>query len=490
MGKGGRGKGKQGGNRSGYGNGSSGKGAECEVEPLVSPPGAAQIDGSILEGGGQILRMTSAYSALLTKPIHITKIRGGRSKPGLAAQHLESLRLVRDVSAATMVGDTLRSMEITLAPAPLAPGNFAADPGTAGAITLMVQASLFPLLFAGGTSTCNLRGGTDVSFSPPLDFLRRVFLPTVGRMGAVFSVDVLLRGFMPRGGGHIRVSTPPVSGPLRPVDLSERGEVRSIEATLHATRGLGREEAAAAVEEVRKAASQLGQEVRAAVSHEPAVASAKHWVDIVVETTSGALFHGGSEPKDLPAEGMTDRAGRGVPHLFAAAAGDAVKPLAADLASGAAVGEHLADQLVLPASLAQGRSKILAAELSLHTTTAIHIAKLLVPGVAISVKERPGGLTLVEIDGVGYVSGGDGGGALPSAQPNDVVQLSQGALSAAAASMLADFENDMWQLSEATGAKVAVDKAGDRLLVSGGTLERGSAQAELRKVLHFYFGHS
>ena len=49
------------------------------------------------------------------------------------------------------------------------------------------------------------------------------------------------------------------------------------------------------------------------------------------------------------------------------------------------------DQLILPATLASGTSRLLGAkELTLHARTALHIAEKMVPGVGIKVTEAAG----------------------------------------------------------------------------------------------------
>ena len=56
-----------------------------------------EIDGSIMEGGGQILRISTCLSSLLRKPIHIHSIRAKRSKPGLRNQHSTGIKLIADL---------------------------------------------------------------------------------------------------------------------------------------------------------------------------------------------------------------------------------------------------------------------------------------------------------------------------------------------------------------------------------------------------------
>ena len=100
----------------------------------------------------------------------------------------------------SLTNDYIGSREVNFIPKVLTPGTYSADPATAGAITLMVQASLIPCLLS-SPCHCSLKGGTNVAFSPPFEFCRRVFLPALERMGACVDAVCDRRGFYPRGGG-------------------------------------------------------------------------------------------------------------------------------------------------------------------------------------------------------------------------------------------------------------------------------------------------
>merc|ERR1712137_1333635 len=158
--------------------------------------------------------------------------------------------------------------------------------------------------------------------------------------------------------------------------------------------------------------------------------------------------------------------------------------LMATLRTCAAVDEHLCDQLILPASLAKGRSCMLAGVLSLHTQTAIEIAKIMVPEVRIHV-EKQGGLNLVVIDGVGYCKGNNNLGVAPPRAHEEVKDLPEGCLPRASQQMLNDFGADMVQLSHVMGIHVSVDADRDRLLIQGAPDRRTNAAMELNKVLAF-----
>jgi RNA 3'-terminal phosphate cyclase (ATP) len=66
-----------------------------------------QLDGSIGEGGGQILRTALSLSLLTGKPFQLINIRAGRKKPGLMRQHLVCVQAAKAIGQAKVTGDPL-----------------------------------------------------------------------------------------------------------------------------------------------------------------------------------------------------------------------------------------------------------------------------------------------------------------------------------------------------------------------------------------------
>ncbi len=211
-----------------------------------APAGAQELDGGVLEGGGQILRNAAALSAALGRPVAVRNVRAGRATPGLRAQHLAGLEAVAAACAGELrdargerpeVGST----SFALRPGRVTTSRHVADTGTAGSCTLICQAVLPVLLLAAPSeerpaSELVCRGGTDAEMAPPVDFLRFVLLPTLRRhvLPAVVQLEmaVLRRGFYPRGGGEMLLTVSPLAAGhgLRPFLLEERGEVVRVTA--------------------------------------------------------------------------------------------------------------------------------------------------------------------------------------------------------------------------------------------------------------------
>ncbi len=175
------------------------------------------IDGSYLEGGGQILRLAVAVSAISGTPVTVTRIRENRPNPGLAPQHVSAVHAVARVCDAEYQGLSHRSREITFSPDRLRRADITVDPGTAGSIPLILQAWLPVALHVGGSIT--VAGGTEVAWSPTIDYLDHVFAPPLRRAGASIDIEVLERGYYPRGGGRVRVRVRP--GHLAPITVPE-----------------------------------------------------------------------------------------------------------------------------------------------------------------------------------------------------------------------------------------------------------------------------
>ena len=182
------------------------------------------IDGSMGEGGGQVLRSSLALSLITQIPFEINNIRANRKKSGLMNQHLTAVNAAMEIGEAKVTGNEKGSTKVKFEPLSIKPGNYSFDIGTAGSCTLVLQAILPPLILADGPSTITLKGGTHNPFAPPFDFLEKVFLPLLCKMGPKISIDLITPGFYPAGGGEIIVNIIPCKK-LEPLFLHDRGEI-------------------------------------------------------------------------------------------------------------------------------------------------------------------------------------------------------------------------------------------------------------------------
>ncbi len=193
-----------------------------------------EIDGSHGEGGGQLLRTAVALSALTRKDVTVSRIREGRPNPGLAAQHITAVRAVAELASAEVSGLEAGSPRIVFQPGEIRGGDHAFDVGTAGSVTLVLQACL-PVAFAAKeASRLRIVGGTDVQWSPPLDYFARVFLPLVRRLGGQADLLSHRRGYYPRGGGEVEIVVQPTAV-WSPLVLSDAGAVERVRGIAHAS---------------------------------------------------------------------------------------------------------------------------------------------------------------------------------------------------------------------------------------------------------------
>jgi RNA 3'-terminal phosphate cyclase (ATP) len=334
------------------------------------------IDGSSGEGGGQILRTSLALSLATHTPVRITGIRKGRQRPGLMRQHLTAVRACAKIGHAEIRGDEVGSKEITFSPGEVTPGDYTFEIGTAGSTTLVLQAVLPALLCAKDRSTIRLVGGTDNPMAPTFDFLARAYLPLLSKMGPIVTPELVARGFYPAGGGSFHVTIEP-SPSLGRLDLLERGALvkKSVVATVANLPG------AIARRELDAANALLGWDAACLrIETLKGAPGPGNVVSIVIESEHVTEVVTGFGEKGRPAEVVGEAAAR---------------EALAYLESGVPVGEHLADQLLLPMALAGGGSFRSVAPSS-HTTTHLRLLEQIL-GIRSRVEPLAGGAWLIEV---------------------------------------------------------------------------------------------
>lgn len=334
-----------------------------------------RIDGSAGEGGGQMLRSALSLSLATGKAFRMENIRAKREKSGLLRQHLTAVLAACEVGNAQVEGATLGSKTLTFIPGPIRAGKYHFAVGTAGSSTLVFQTILPALMTASGRSEVIIEGGTHNMQAPPLDFLQKVFLPLIGRLGPKIEIQLEKYGFYPAGGGRFTAAIEPCER-LSKIQLLERGEIErrsAVAIVANLPRGIAQRE----VDTVAKLLN-WGAEFTQIVETKNSVGPGNIVLIELGSSIMTELFCGfgriGASAESVASE-----------------AADAARSY---LVSRAVAGEHLADQLLLPFALAGGGA-FTAEKLNLHSRTNMEIIRCFLPVNFVTTEE--GSLTTVEI---------------------------------------------------------------------------------------------
>ena len=325
------------------------------------------IDGTHGEGGGQILRTSLALSALTGQPFTIDGIRGGRKKPGLLRQHRCAVQAAATLCDAETDGVELGSTRLVFRPGRLRGGRHSFAVGSAGSAGLVLQTVLPLLLRAEGPSDITFSGGTHNRASPPAEFLQYAFLPRLRALGAKVQLDIVRAGFEPAGGGSYRLHVEPT--PLESTAFEGHGPVRWSATVV----GCGLPKGVLARERDQLVAQGIDQ-IRIRRLRADGVGNV---VLVQGETDDGREVFTGFGRRGIKAEQVVDAV---------------VAEARAWEAQDVPIGEHLADQLILPLWLAGGgRMRTVAP--SLHTRTQLDTLQRFTDA-HVAVEDHPDGVRI------------------------------------------------------------------------------------------------
>ncbi len=306
-----------------------------------------EIDSSRGEGGGQMVRTSVALSALTGIPTKLTRIRENRPTNGLSKQHTTAVGAVALMTGSEVEGNIVGSSELLFKPGNEQLNNITLDIGTAGSISLVMQAVLLAARNHKEKLTLDIIGGTNVMWAPPLDSYQMVLFPLMKRMGIKADVEILERGFYPLGGGHVVATLEPI-GDIYPLMLTDLGDFKGIKGRVF----------------VQHLPDKIGTDMVDACRR---TLAPKYDVDFEIQKSTGNSRGAGMvlvaeyENGMISSNVLTSRG-----HSAEQSGEDAANDLITEMGTGATVDSHTADQLLPYMAMAKGHSEFVVSRISKH----------------------------------------------------------------------------------------------------------------------------
>jgi len=321
-----------------------------------------EIDGSSRSGSGTIVRYAVALAALLGRPLRVINVRAKREKPGLRPQHLTSVLACAEMCGARAEGLAVGCHEFSFIPGGrIRGGAFAWDIGTAGSTTMLALSVLPLACFADAPVSARITGGVFQDFAPSPFHMRHVLAPLLQRMGVAMELRVVRAGYVPKGAGIVELSVRPVERALQSLALTEQGSFRKVSGIAFSSHLEERRvsERMARVCEQRIASAGLYPKIECV--HDTSALHAGASLTVWTESSTGCLL-------GADRAGALRRSSEAIGRFVA-------ETLLADIATGATVDQHAADQLVLFAALASGASRYLVPRPTEHLESNLWLAE-------------------------------------------------------------------------------------------------------------------
>ncbi len=344
-----------------------------------------EVDGSLLEGGGQILRMALSYSAILGIPTRVFNIRAKRRNPGLSHQHLKTVEVVAQMCKGEINNLNIGSSEVILNPNILQGGTYDVNIGTAGSVTLMLQCLAPIATFSESPTMLEIQGGTNVRWSPPISFLDHVIWEVYRFMGFKGSLMVLREGFYPKGGGFIKSKINPVKRISSLQASSKQVDfVNGISMCGRLPKHVAERQAFATKSKLKEAGLNCEMDVKVLLGKSSPFSPGSI---VCIWADSPMVFIGSSSMGERGK--LAEKVGE-----------EAAKFFLNEIKSNAAVDRYTGDNIILWASLASGKTDFTVSELTEHTLTAIKLAQIFTDAdIKVDNIERG---ARIQISGIGF----------------------------------------------------------------------------------------
>jgi RNA 3'-terminal phosphate cyclase (ATP) len=306
-----------------------------------------KIDGGHGEGGGQIIRSAIVLSCITKQSIHLENIRKNRKIPGLRPQHLTAIKILQKVANAKVIGAEIGSTELKFIPGNIENLELVEDVGTAGSISLILQVLIPVVAISQKKLNLTIKGGTDVLWSPSIDYTKHVLRSAYSRMGIEFSVELSKRGYYPKGGGKINLRVYPSH--VKSISFSER-KTNSVKLICTFSK-LSVEKIKNQIEEIKEKLTKENFIVETEIKNQEAIDSGASLLIYSIDEHSiigvDALFDKKTQRFDLDFDKFIKN------------------PLGVD--------ENLADMLVVPASLGKKKTTFQVKEITKHLETNLFV---------------------------------------------------------------------------------------------------------------------
>ena len=305
-----------------------------------------KINGNYGEGGGQIIRSTITLSCITKQPIHLENIRKNRKNSGLRPQHLTAITILQKITNAKVIGAKIGSTELKFIPGNIESLDLVEDIGTAGSIPLILQALIPVVAISQKKLNLTIKGGTDVLWSPSIDYIQYVLREACSRMGIKFSLELGKRGYYPKGGGCVKLQVHPCN--IKSISFSKRktNDVKLICSFSKLTIEKIKNE----IEEIKKKLTDANFIVDIEIKNEEAMNSGASMLIYSIDENSiigiDGLFDKKRQKFDLDIEKFIKNS---------------------------SIDENLADMLIVPASLGNGKTIFQVKAISKHLETNLFV---------------------------------------------------------------------------------------------------------------------